>query len=351
MKPIVSVCIPTYNGAKYLAACLESILAQTFSDLEIIIVDDCSSDDTVRVANTFARRDRRIRIVVNDINRGLVGNWNYAAELARGTWIKFVFQDDLILPDCVARMHAVAMDTAIPIISCARDFTFEDGTPDGLRTDYLDHRARIQAVFRDSAQWSARDFCEAALQSLVIWNILGEPTAVLLHRDVFRRFGWFNPHLRMLCDFEFWARVASNTGTVHIPQSLAIFRVHETSTSGFFRASEARRYRFNMVDPLLILHEYAFHPLFANLRAVAAHRHSRVDLESEFWRRALLVHWFARHAARDSVPRDVSLLDEWQVAARDCPRLASIPLKIKFLAKLRALEKTVTSWVKGWARP
>jgi len=350
MKPIVSVCIPTYNGEKYLAACLESVLAQTFSDLEILIVDDCSSDDTVQVANTFARRDSRIRISVNDINLGLVGNWNHAAELARGTWIKFLFQDDLILPECIARMHTVAKDTETPIISCARDFIFEDGTREELRVDYLNHRARIQAAFSGSAQWSARDFCEAVLQSPVVWNILGEPTAVLLHRDVFRTFGWFNPRLRMLCDFEFWGRVASNTGTAHIPETLAIFRVHETSTSGHFRASEARQYRFDMVDPLLIVHDYAFHPLFAKLRTVAANRHPLVDLENEFWRRALVVHWFAKHAARDRVPRDASLLDEWRIAVQACPRLASIPFKARLLSKLSALKKTVTSRAKGRRR-
>jgi hypothetical protein len=247
-------------------------------------------------------------------------------------------------------MHTVAKDTETSIISCARDFIFEDGTPEELRADYLNHRARIQAAFRSSAQWSARDFCEAVLQSRVVWNILGEPTAVLLHRDVFRTFGWFNPHLRMLCDFEFWGRVASNTGTVHIPETLAIFRVHETSTSGHFRASEARQYRFDMVDPLLITHDYAFHPLFANLRAAAATRRPRVDLENEFWRRALVVHWFATRAARNRVPRDASLLEEWHIAVRACPRLASIPFKVRFLSKLRALKRTVTARAKGWRR-
>ena len=207
----MSVCIPTYNGAPYLTACLDSVLAQTSSDIEVLIVDDCSTDDTLRIANDLARRDSRIRVCANRHNLGLVGNWNHSVTLTHGEWIKFVFQDDLILPECIACMYTVARDTDVPIVSCARDFLFEAGTPTELQGEYLRHKARIHAAFAQSTHWSARDFCEAALKSLTIWNILGEPSAVLLHRSVFERFGWFNPQLRMLSDFEFWARIASNT--------------------------------------------------------------------------------------------------------------------------------------------
>jgi len=343
MTPTVSVCIPTYNGAPYLTACLDSVLAQTSSDIEVLIVDDCSTDDTLRIANDLARRDSRIRVCANRHNLGLVGNWNHSVTLAHGEWIKFVFQDDLILPECIACMYTVARDTDVPIVSCARDFLFEAGTPTELQGEYLRHKARIHAAFAQSTHWSARDFCEAALKSLTIWNILGEPSAVLLHRSVFERFGWFNPQLRMLSDFEFWARIASNTGTVHIPEALATFRVHELSTSGYHRETEAGQYRFAVLDPLLILHDYAFHPLFAELRAVANTRHPPIDLIDEFWKRALGALWHANRAARKRVPRDTSLMEEWQVAVRGCPRLASIPFSVKLRSKWRTLRRTMTS--------
>ena len=74
MRPAVSICIPTFNGAKYLRECVDSVLAQTHPDFEVLIVDDCSSDDSVAIAEDYARRDSRVRVSVNDRNLGLVGN-------------------------------------------------------------------------------------------------------------------------------------------------------------------------------------------------------------------------------------------------------------------------------------
>src|SRR5574337_302054 len=136
MDPEVSICVPTYNGAAYLADCLDSALAQTFADFELLIVDDCSSDDTLAIATTYARRDPRVRIVVNDATLGLVGNWNRCVRLSRGRWIKFIFQDDLILSTCVARMLAVGNASRRPIISCGRDLIFEAGAREELRQEY-----------------------------------------------------------------------------------------------------------------------------------------------------------------------------------------------------------------------
>src|ERR1700730_17966377 len=149
MKPAVSICIPTYNGSTYLPACLDSALSQTYSDFELLIVDDCSSDDSVDIAKAYAKRDSRIQVFVNDHNLGLVGNWNRSVQLSRGEWVKFIFQDDLIRPECLGRMLSVATKFRSPIVSCARDFIFEPNTPEGNRQYYLNHHAQIQASFRD----------------------------------------------------------------------------------------------------------------------------------------------------------------------------------------------------------
>jgi glycosyltransferase involved in cell wall biosynthesis len=66
MKPSVTVCIPTYNGAAYLAACLDSVSAQTFSDIEVVVVDDCPSDQSASIAKSYVQRHSRIRVLVND---------------------------------------------------------------------------------------------------------------------------------------------------------------------------------------------------------------------------------------------------------------------------------------------
>src|SRR4029453_18243392 len=127
MKPLVSICIPTYNGAAYLGPSLDSALSQTTSGLEVLSVDDCSSDDSLDIAQRYARMDSRIRVSSNTANLGLVGNWNRCAQLAQGEWVKFLFQDDLIVPDCLARLLAAAAEFGVPFAAWARDFRFPPG--------------------------------------------------------------------------------------------------------------------------------------------------------------------------------------------------------------------------------
>ena len=164
MKPSVTVCIPTYNGAAYLAACLHSVSAQTFSNFEVVVVDDCSSDESASIAKSYAQRDSRIRVLVNDATLGLVGNRNRCVQLSQGEWVKFVFQDDIILPDCLTEMLATAARTQMPIVTCARDFIFEPGSSSEDRQFYREHRARVEAIYRGSAQRSARQCSETALR-------------------------------------------------------------------------------------------------------------------------------------------------------------------------------------------
>ena len=88
----------TYNREKYVAKAIDSVLASTFNDFELIVVDDCSTDRSVEIAREFASRDERIRVVVNDENLGDYPNRNRAASLACGTYLKYVDADDYIYP-------------------------------------------------------------------------------------------------------------------------------------------------------------------------------------------------------------------------------------------------------------
>jgi succinoglycan biosynthesis protein ExoO len=97
--PAVSVLIPVYNGGQWLAAAIESVLSQTLSNLEVLVVDDASEDDTVRIAEEFARRDPRVRLLRQHCNRGQAAARNLALASARGEWVAPVDADDEILPD------------------------------------------------------------------------------------------------------------------------------------------------------------------------------------------------------------------------------------------------------------
>ena len=85
--PRVSICVPTFNGEPHLRAYIASALAQTFPDFELLVVDDHSTDRSVAIAEEFASKDQRVRVVTSTSNAGMVQNWNRAIGLARGEWI------------------------------------------------------------------------------------------------------------------------------------------------------------------------------------------------------------------------------------------------------------------------
>jgi hypothetical protein len=100
------------------------------------------------------------------------------------------------------------------------------------------------------------------------------------------------------------------------------------------------RHRIKTLDPLLIVHDCAFHLLYTPLRATAAQSRPRIDLEDVLSKRALSVLWFARRGSSNRTDWDASLLAEWQSISHHYPRLASIPFWERVLAKWRALKKT-----------
>src|SRR5438132_13383598 len=138
MAPDVSICVPLYNGAAHLAECLESVLGQTFADVEIVLVDDGSTDGTVTIAEDFVRRDSRVRLYRNPKNLGLVANWNKCVELTNGEWIKFLFQDDFLQSICLEQMLD-ARKPGVALVVCHRALKFDPGTPEAVKQTYLRH--------------------------------------------------------------------------------------------------------------------------------------------------------------------------------------------------------------------
>src|SRR6267154_4200111 len=92
--PLISICIPAYNNEHFIGSTLESVLHQTCSNFEIIVTDDHSTDRTISVVKKFG--DRRIRLVENQANLGIAGNWNKALSLATGKYVKVMGADDLL---------------------------------------------------------------------------------------------------------------------------------------------------------------------------------------------------------------------------------------------------------------
>ncbi|MFZ1545905.1 MAG: glycosyltransferase [Candidatus Nitrotoga sp.] len=329
----VSICIPTYNGARYLEACLDSILNQTYKDIEILVVDDGSTDATLEILECYAANDQRIRLIRNEQNLGLVGNWNRCIELACGEWIKFVFQDDLIAPTCVQEMLTVSTpDTWLTI--CRRAFIFEDGTPEATRLYYEQHPDPERVFGAGVTYVPPGAVCETAIDLFSV-NFFGEPTTTLIRREAFARHGLFNPELAMICDMEYWVRLASHYGFTYLPKTLASFRVHAGSTSAHHFAQ--RQYRITL-DGVLLMHEYVHNAAFEPMRKSILRRDPSVNLLAMLNKKIAGARWIALDAANRISTPNPNLLREWEDLLNSHPSLSrSARTKISLYERLAGI--------------
>ena len=125
---LVSVCIPTYQGAAYLGQAIDSVLTQSFGDFELVVVDNHSTDGTEELVAAYS--DSRIRFFRNERNLGAEANWNRCLAEARGTYIKLLPHDDLLAPDCLRQqVAALERDQRLALAFCARTVLDGAGRP------------------------------------------------------------------------------------------------------------------------------------------------------------------------------------------------------------------------------
>jgi glycosyltransferase involved in cell wall biosynthesis len=205
-KPTVTVCLCSYNGARFIARAIESVLGQTFTDLELLVVDDASSDETCATVNDYT--DPRVRLVRNDKNLGNARNRSRAVRLARGKLIKFVDQDDWIAPTCVAE-HKRVFDAhpSVGLSFSPRTLAFEDETSD-LAREWRASYGDLHLPFGGLDQVnSGGALLDRYLTSGFPENWIGEPTCVMLRREILTRSFLFNRFLLQLLDVDLWIRV------------------------------------------------------------------------------------------------------------------------------------------------
>lgn len=115
----VSILIPVFNRKQFIAECIQSALDQTFTDFEVVVVDNASDDGTWEICQRFASRDPRVRVFRNDTNIGPVRNWRRCAEEAWGEFSKILFSDDALEPNCLAEMVPKLNDSGVAFVYCA----------------------------------------------------------------------------------------------------------------------------------------------------------------------------------------------------------------------------------------
>ena len=130
MAPILTIGLPVFNGARFIEASVESILSQSFSDLELIISDNASTDDTEAVSRSIAARDPRVTYHRNAGNIGIAANFNLLVPPARGRLFKWATADDLLRPGYLERCVSILdSDPSVVLAYTKTDFVDEDGAP------------------------------------------------------------------------------------------------------------------------------------------------------------------------------------------------------------------------------
>ncbi|OYX85747.1 MAG: hypothetical protein B7Y83_03695 [Flavobacteriales bacterium 32-34-25] len=259
-QPLVSICIPTYNGEKFIEQALQSAINQTYKNIEMIISDDNSVDNTLAIVKETLINSSIPFYIFNHEPKGIGANWNNCIEKANGVYIKFLFQDDLLQFDCIEKMIELALsDNNIGLIYCKRTILYDRNNADHtkwirycgtLHTKW--HKIKVQQGVLEGKKY---------LSDLYLMNgplnKIGEPTAVLIRKDCFDRVGYFDESLKQTLDIEYWYRLMKYYKVGFIDEELVSFRLHDEQAT-FVN-------QHNKVDEKYLLNKKKYNSIFWHL--------------------------------------------------------------------------------------
>lgn len=220
--PSVSVLMTSFNRERYIAEAIESVLASTFTDLELVVSDDRSKDRTVEIAQSYAAKDPRVKVFINEQNLGDYKNRNAAAQRATGKYIKYVDADDYIYPwglqILVESMEAFP-EAAWGLCSLEQDehrpFPFQLSTAEAYRYNYFG-----PGIFHKA------------------------PLSSIIRREEFLAIGGFSGK-QHLGDYEFWHLMALRYPVVLMPHGIVWHRVHDEQQSTDNRVNPLVPFKYN----------------------------------------------------------------------------------------------------------
>lgn len=223
-EPFVSVVTPVYNGEKYLAECIESILAQTYTNWEYIIVNNCSTDSTPNIAQQYAHRDARIRLHHNETLLEMIPNWNHALRQISeySKYCKIVHADDWLFPDCLTQMIQTA--EAHPTVGLVGSYDLDGNW---VRLDGLPYPSHCV---------SGRELCRSYFfynSKLGGIRVFGSPSCLLIRSEQIRKREKFYNESNFNADSEACCNVLQDTDFGFVHQVLTYTRNHKDRQTSF----------------------------------------------------------------------------------------------------------------------
>ena len=203
-EPLVSVLMTSYNRQKYIGEAIESVLASTYTNFELIIVDDCSKDSTVEIAKRYVEIDKRVKIYLNENNLGDYNNRNKASTYAKGKYIKYLDSDDMIYPHGLeVFVRCMESDPTIALGICSCSIQYDNAYP-------------IKVESKDAVRtyFYKNQFLNMS------------PSGCIIRKNIFDEVGGFSGK-RMIGDLELWLKISFEYPVLIVPPSLIYWRQHE----------------------------------------------------------------------------------------------------------------------------
>ena len=324
--PKVSVVIPTYNNARFLAECIESVLVQSFRDFEIIIIDDGSTDDTAELVSTYCPPVRYFR----QENQGIISAYNRGIKSSKSEYIAFIDSDDIMLRD--------ALKKGIEVL----DKHPEAGFSYGQRYN-MDERGNIIGLRKGPWKYSGVREGKEELNQLILHNHVNPQTIV--RRRCLDEVGIFNPAFRHGSeDYDLWVRLAKRYAVAYLAESVMKYRVHSGAITSNRKIEEIKRSRVRILES--IFKDPDLDPSLSSQRS-KAYFHLYFDLAGDAYirRKMKVARGYLIKAIKTCPSRLISsmLLPLMFLWTRTC-----IPLPILSLARRNKRYLQIAIWSKLW---
>jgi glycosyltransferase involved in cell wall biosynthesis len=243
--PLISICIPTYNGGKFIEETLNCAINQSYPNIEIIIADDNSSDKTIDICNLFALKDHRIKIFKNEKNLGLVGNWCEVINKTsiNSVWIKFLFQDDLMDRTTVEKMYNSSQSSNVDFVLTNRSYFFENDVAKKT-VDAYGLVKKTNEIFSESKKYTPNE-TSRLITPYIFHNCLGEPPCTFFKKSTFLASD-FHEDMPQLVDYIFSLDKILSNDFYFLNEKLIKFRVHNNSQTSSNTASNSNSKKINL---------------------------------------------------------------------------------------------------------
>ncbi|GAA0747835.1 hypothetical protein GCM10009431_25680 [Gaetbulibacter jejuensis] len=210
---------------------MDSALAQTYPNLEIVVSDDASIDATLELIASYKTKTSIPIYIHHHTPNGIGANWNHCVRKANGEYIKFLFQDDVLLPECVALMVAVLeQHQTIALVASKREFIVESSylndTSKAWIDTYNDLQCTLDYPVKNAIQVLNRSLFKHQSYFDSPRNKVGEPSTLLFRTSLLDTVGYFREDLKQILDYEFYNRVLKRYSIAIMQEPLVKFRLH-----------------------------------------------------------------------------------------------------------------------------